>query len=262
MISISLSQDFSAKNHTKFIRTNSKDAFTNCIWSPILWKDNYRAKANFESCRLAVFDFDNGVWGLEDALTFAKEIELAYLIGTTKSHQKEKKSDSGLIAPPCDRFRLILKFERPITSLSEYEFNMRQLMQLMPVDISCKDGARFFYPCREIWKSSNQGEKLPVLQCPPEETLEAKALRNIARAKNYAANSCYPAWVLHALNHSTPEGERHLTAYKLGAFLYHFGKTEEEILSLCMKTNLADIGLEQLTRAVCNGYGRAEREAD
>lgn len=281
MISVSRNQDFSAKNHVNFKRSHEHGErsslwknfgfLTKEVWSPIIWRGDYRAKANFESCRYAVFDFDNGVWTIQDTIAFVRSLKLGFIIGTTKSHQIPKKSDSGHVAPPCDRFRLIMAFEREIISLSEYEYNMRMLMDLMPVDISCKDGARFFYPCTKIaiiadacpTEHGNRDGKnaLPVLECPPEETLEAKRIRHEARMQKYAGCSTYPPEVRRMLKEPVAEGERHLTAYKLGAILFHFNDSVETIFEKCMQTNMADIGEEQLMRAVRNGYERAERES-
>ena len=58
------------------------------VWSPIIWKDGYRAKKNFTSARLLVLDFDDGNLTLEQAIE--KFEPYIHIIGTTKSHQIEK----------------------------------------------------------------------------------------------------------------------------------------------------------------------------
>ena len=112
------------------------------IWSGCTWKNGYRKGDNFIQNELAVLDFDEpGVTLVEAVRSFCDQW---HIIGTTKSHQKEK---NGVV---CDRFRIVLRFEHPITNAEQYKQNMGPLIKKWDTDKKCGDAARYFFPCQEI----------------------------------------------------------------------------------------------------------------
>lgn len=122
-------------------------------WSPICWSPRERKGDNFAAALWCALDFDSGEYTLERALDDVTSAGLMHVIGTTKSHGLEKGGDSpqGQPAPACDRFRLLLRFERVVTDRKLFERAMRAAMETFPhADKSCKDAARFYFPCKEI----------------------------------------------------------------------------------------------------------------
>lgn len=122
-------------------------------WSPIEFRDNYRAKANFVRANHIGLDFD-GTMALVDALNIF--CDAAHVIGTTRNHQIAK---DGITA---DRFRVILRLEREITTVAEYEATARFLVDKHDADPACVDGARLFYPCLKIVSVCEDGESEQV----------------------------------------------------------------------------------------------------
>jgi hypothetical protein len=124
---------------------------TEFVWSPCLWRGGVRKKENFLGAYFCVLDFDG-----ETTLEQAHDIFLPYvcLIGATKSHTPDKH-----------RFRVILVFERPITDVKKYEYNMHKYTEKFKSDPKAVDAARMFFPCvGEIL--ANKGAMLPVFEMP------------------------------------------------------------------------------------------------
>jgi hypothetical protein len=161
-----------------------------CAWSPsefvpaefVLVGDKYklapgkgRQKSAFLRSEICALDFDKNLT-LEEAK--AKFAGYKHIIATSRNHQKEKvrtdrKGKVTSVEPPCDRFRVVLFFERPIVGTEnppkgqqadyDYERIMTYIMALYSeTDKSCKDGSRFFYPCKEIVSVNADGELYPV----------------------------------------------------------------------------------------------------
>jgi hypothetical protein len=120
-------------------------------WSPIVWAGGIRRAEAFASALWCALDFDDGVYTLAQALDDVTSAGLTHVIGTTKSHGKAKGD-----TPACDRFRLLLRFDRVVDSRALYERVMRAAMDTFPgCDKSCKDAARFFFPCVDIVSAAN-----------------------------------------------------------------------------------------------------------
>ena len=134
-------------------------ALTKYVWSPIKFDGGIRLEKHFLGTIFCALDFDSPATTLEWALETFKEH--THIIGTTKSHQKEK---NGIT---CDRFRVVLMFEDLVTDLPLYKYNMEKMILKHKADRACKDGARFFYPCKEIVSIQNgvlvKVEPLPVV---------------------------------------------------------------------------------------------------
>lgn len=264
MISISSSGALDGSKHLRFkaIQPRSSKEFCDIItskaWSPCIWEDGVRGKRNFLLSEYLALDFDDGKWSLMDALTWTMDHGYKAIIATTKSHQKEKVSASGVRSPAVDRFRMILPFDREIESLDEFEYNMAEVMKITPTDVSCKDGGRFYFPCTSIWQVVD-GEKYPVKEMTA--NMRAERSEGLTRYKEklskHKENMTLPSWVNAAILDGTPEGERHVTAYKIGATLTLCGMEFGEIFRMCNSSNLRDIGAEELKRAISNGIEKA-----
>jgi len=105
---------------------------------------NYRETSCFKSTSLLVYDIDDGFL-LSEGIDLCAKLAVGFVVGTTKSHQKEKKGK-----PPCDRYRIILPLNRTITDPSEFQAVWQHFAQDFGVDPSCKDLARYYQPCKEI----------------------------------------------------------------------------------------------------------------
>lgn len=136
-------------------------------YSTGIFKDNHRSNANFLEAETVALDFDDGLTIEEAEIAFA---DYKHIIGTTKSHRKSK---GGQV---CDRFRVILFLSEPITDARTYTATMINLMEEFPqADPQCKDAARFFFPCVEIYKSKEDGKLVDPVEPPdmPEPTTRA-----------------------------------------------------------------------------------------
>jgi hypothetical protein len=112
-------------------------------WAPIAWTGGKCLSANFVCSPWMALDFENPNYTLAQALR--EWADSPHVIGLTKSHGFAKGTDAAM-----DRFRIIVPWEMPITDLKTYEFNIGQLIKKYQADETCVDGARFFFPCREI----------------------------------------------------------------------------------------------------------------
>lgn len=117
---------------------------TNRVWSPVVWRDGRRRGENFVHADYLAMDFDEGDPTLSDMLR--ETCDMKRIIGTTKSHQKPKGAK-----PPCDRYRVLIPFERRITELSEFLGTMDDVVKKYPsVDKSALLGSQYFRKCSEI----------------------------------------------------------------------------------------------------------------
>jgi len=130
------------------------------VWSPIVWDGGWRGEMNFYAANWVALDFDDGEMTLDEAINnyFCDRI---HIIGTTKSHQKPKKKASA-----CDRFRVVIKLDKTIRDIRTFRHTMHLYTQKLPVDVQCKDGARFFFPCSNIVSISEDAEPDTVRQVP------------------------------------------------------------------------------------------------
>ena len=147
-------------------------------WSPTIFNEEpytnpkgqkkgkfYRSNKNVEAMEGIGLDFDGGCT-IEEVKAILAKNNLAGIIGTTRNHQKVKVTKSGKKKPACDRFRVILKFDRPLRSDDELKKLWPKISRIFPmIDESCKDAARFFYPCKEI-VAVTQGIDFPTQPDP------------------------------------------------------------------------------------------------
>jgi hypothetical protein len=230
------------------------------VWSPIVWKKGRRLKESFASSDLWSFDFDSGRT-IADVKGWLDKSKIAYIIGLSKSHQLTKISGKS-VHPPCDRFRVVVPMHEPIRDLEIFEYNMTNAIKQIGCDPSCKDGARFYFPCKSIHSmapgTSIRWRARPV-DLPTAAELTGSA---VEKAKIYAKAGCLPREFIALLEYGVAPGGRHKACYRLGANLILYGHSIDRIVSMIADSPLAEIGLDDVRRAVANGYARTRRELD
>jgi len=270
MISYSIKSNKDAASQTRFKTFFPKGVDDFCalitakVWSPIIWKSGFRAKDNFARCRLIVLDFDSGEQTLESIQNECNDLGLWFVLATTKSHQKKKRSSSGHTIPACDRFRLCLKAENTCIDRELYEYNMRLFPEYWPCDSSCVDGARFFWPCTKII-AHKPGNTVPWIDFDSDYVPERLRFLNNAHNLRAMGNlGLVPSWIEQILkgHEKVPVGERHKTCYRLGATWQLLGWNFDKLVSLCSKTSLRNIGDQDMIRALGNGFKANEHYDD
>ena len=143
------------------------------------------------------------------------------IIATTRNHRKEK---NGVI---CDRFRLVIPFDKPITDLETYKYNMRLALDRWPwIDKNALDGARFFFPSNKVIyldsKAIYSWETKPIEPCRNENFYVKKIDGKI------------PLWCLNFINDGTlcRNNSRHLTVYAVAYALFEQGFSTGQIYRL------------------------------
>lgn len=132
------------------------------------FKNNHRTKDNFQGAELIGLDFDGG-FTLDQATEAFKDYW--HIIGTTRSHQIAKND-----APACDRFRVILRADGPITSGKDYVATVKALMADFPAaDKQCSDESRYFFACNDIVCSNTEGTLIPVVKWTKPTVKETKS---------------------------------------------------------------------------------------
>lgn len=151
-------------------------------WSPISFRyvtnyktkkgklvtGKYRSKETSNQTSLVVADVDEGL-SLVEAKAICEKYGHKYIIGITKSHQKEKNGK-----PPCDRFRVILILDRAVDTGSEYELVWNHIKFLFneKIDNQCKDSARYYAPCIAIYAEDLRGSPVEVDLIPPHQRID------------------------------------------------------------------------------------------
>lgn len=107
------------------------------MWSPILFKDNYRKKINFISSEWCVLDIDGGVTLIECCKILQRH-RIKSVVLSTENHQKLKNEKI------CDRMRVVMRWDRIIADVNVYEFNYGLWNNLFKGDKSTAEGARHF----------------------------------------------------------------------------------------------------------------------
>lgn len=241
-----------------FSQEHFKEKITSQIWSPIVFKNDYRKRVNFEKSHLLTFDFDQGTT-LEEAVDHLQNWGAWGVIGLSRNHQLEKSTPSGKVSPPCDRFRMILKAGSWCEDLDQYEFTMKRYIEKLKCD-SCGDGGRMFYPCTRIFYSQ-EGEPVDWLLLPKEfhKKKTEKILRKKNTIKTHTEKGVIPKWVLEKLRFGAPVGRRKSYCYSVAWELAEYGYHKEEIINVIMNSPLADCGEKEVIDAANGGYRKANQ---
>lgn len=201
---------------------------TRRMWTPAVFRDGYRKEENFLYADFLSLDFDDPKLPLEFALDCFGHY--SHIIGTTKSHRKEKND------VVCDRYRVVIPFEKRITSLDVYRANMEQvLLDHFDADPSCKDGARFYFPCVEIFSVREDG----IMYEMHENLRSSQSFYKESRKKTFRAHKkmgSLPQDVLRDLTHPIPSGQRNQRLFQLAKDLSRLGFTQDQIIGVMYKT--------------------------
>lgn len=190
---------------------------TKHAWSPIIFKQGIRKQSHFISARWVALDFD------EPGITLAEAVDNIFcdhvhIIGTSKSHQKEK---NGVV---CDRFRVLLRLDKPCRDLQSYRATVSKLVGKYDADSACVDGARFFYPCTSIVSVGEDGFLTTVL-C-------SVSKNNIVNKKPSKPSSKSPSlspWIRKIYLKGVPAGQRNRTCWGAACDMLEAGYTKQEV---------------------------------
>lgn len=224
---------------------------SNVAWSPIIFKENYRHSKNFIKSRLVVIDVDNGL-SLDCALESVKPFR--HIIGTTKSHQKEK---NGIT---CDRFRIVIPASDWCINLELYKQTMKNYIAAFSGDKSGHDGGRFFFRCSDIMSINEFGKEISWCTFVPR-----RHMTEINRQKGKI-----PVSVVEFLKNPklVKNGSRHLTLFWCCAEMARCGFVlDERLLDRILKTPLGQILIQvnkgkesEVARHVRNGFDAGKKE--
>ncbi len=256
--SISLSTSPEASHH-KYFKTASghlKSAIGIALvnpWSPIVWQNNERKKAEFKSCSIVALDIDDG-FPLEDAKTWLQKLKLRSAIMLSKSHQKDKKTSTGHISKACDRFRIIIDADT-VKELDQYEMNMRHWLSKLPMaDKSCKDGGRFFFASPHLVYSQD-GDIYHWNDFAKEIAAEKKIVEEMTkkRVASFQSTGAISEGLKDFIKQGVSAGGRHKACYWLGCVLAEMGIGLEESVRLVCSGPLAEIGEQEVRRQIIWG---------
>ena len=196
---------------------------TQRVWSPCIFSDGHRRIDSFVQARLLVLDFDHPGYTLAQA----KEdwCDTIHWIGTTKNHQREK---NGIT---CDRFRVVVPFEIPITNVESYNYNYHRIARLYDTaDQATKDGGRLFFPCQDVVSVCMDGEPQPVVEIPAEDVKRAAEKADSIKQRQ----KCHvmPSWLWSAFDRIIPQGKRADTIWRVSKDLTRYGYEEGEIVDM------------------------------
>ena len=213
-------------------------------WSPCVWRSSYRRRENFAFSDYLVLDFDHGMT-LDTAINNVF-CDINHVIGTTKSHQKEK---NGVV---CDRFRVVLKLSERITDIDTYTSVYRYFARHWESDLSCTDAARFFYPCTSISSVLNEGEPLEI-----DSTCIAEVGASSVRKSSVKSNTL-AAWAGQILRDGI-EHNSNTAIYRVAAHAAERGIEYETILGMILNSKLVEkINDREVKRVAENGYRRGK----
>jgi len=146
------------------------DVITKYSWAPALFNGT-RSIANAVETHLMVLDVDSGC----DIIKALQDFEgHQHWMGPSRSHQKEK---NGIT---CDRFRIVLWLEDPITNDATFKATWEILKERFTyIDPACKDISRFFYPCTSMYAcvENELFGLVPVIK-PPANPVKKKQVSN------------------------------------------------------------------------------------
>lgn len=264
LISVSKSKEIRGNAHSFFSTQDIKSlgqfriVLLSCIWSPIVWRGGLRNSSNYDQASYLALDFDDGRWMLRDAKKWVQDNNYAAIIGTSKSHQKEKVSKDGTVQPATDRFRIVVPFERTIARGKEYRAVMETVFRDIPCDQSCKDGARFFYPCKEIfYEQSGEPFVLPDVSNLLKQ-YEAPLTERDIEDQEDLREGVLPMWISSALHHGVPPGQRNTTLFRIAATLAGAGYSIRDIENFINGSFFDCLGREERDHTIRSGFQTAK----
>lgn len=136
-----------------------------------VFNNGKRSIESFQSTSFIALDFDNdskskGTMSLSEATNAFSQY--AHIILTTRSHGVGKNGQE-----PVDRFRVVLKLERPIDSANDFYGTWYWVNSQFPqIDSKCKDPSRLWYQHKSTVSVSEYGRLVPVIKYEPPPKIE------------------------------------------------------------------------------------------
>jgi len=178
----------------------------------------------FVSASLIVLDFDDGEWGIQDAVDWLESLGLRGIVATTKSHMVPKGMHGAV-----ERFRVVVDSVR-CESGQDYRWTLKQLAAVIPCDPSCVDLARYFWPSVAVVHAVD-GKPLGFLKSRQhEDDAETKREREVQMARRRLIKGDYtllPPWVKALLFTDTMRNE---SLWKASRFMHDAGWDDDAIL--------------------------------
>jgi len=207
-------------------------------WSHAVLKSNHRVTKDFVCAHVLGVDFDESDLTIAEALNVWADMQL--IVGTTKSHQKEKNGSR-----PKDRFRVVFFFESPVVDPEAVKATQEHFVKHFSADGNAKDAVRYYRPCVEIVHVNNDGYFLDPEPAPKHSAKRAQKSAKL-REKRYQPFGIVPPRTLAALSAPIPMGERNDTRFMIAKDLYDAGYSEDQIYELI--TNSPTYQHNQLTQ--------------
>lgn len=222
-------------------------------WSPIIWKGGQRHSKNFQESHWIGLDFDCSELSLADAVN--NFCDMIHVIGTTRNHQVLKDGVAG------DRFRVILKWDKPIKEHDLYKYNIKKLIKKYDADKACSDTGRHFFPCKEIVSVSAEGYYVDVEPIDH----EAEERRRIEQAARYRAGVLSPTSQM-LLRSTWEQGTKNTNCFRLGCDFARCGVSYEDAVARILESpeyvhrKIAPDLYEEIASAVLNGFKAEEKK--
>lgn len=201
---------------------------TSYATSPYMWASGIRKKENFRVADWVGLDFDKGMTLEEAKKTFDPYL---HIIGTTKSHQKQKG-----VEPPCDRYRVMLRLATTVKNPEQMEMTVKSLMRKYGADAKATDNARYFWPCSEIVVCKYYGKVLHPIDIEEvrkaRERANNRMMQRIKKREHFFPGRQIPASVKKKLEYGVQPGQRNTACYGFGADLGKKGYSDTEILEM------------------------------
>lgn len=183
-------------------------------WSGNVWAGGYRNKANFLYSDYCVLDIDDETHSFSIEQAVKSFSDMIHIIGETRNHRRDKKGST------CDRYRVVIPWEKRIEERSLYEGNMQALkLKYDSLDASTLSGAQHFFRCTKIVSIATEGYKQEVKnkRYNPDDMTDLEYCESLeAKRAHFEAIGRLPNWVIDFLNTGkAAPGRRHYLA--LGA---------------------------------------------
>lgn len=221
--------------HAVSLSEFSRTLLTNA-WVAGVFRDGIKRNANFMYADLLGFDFDSPKFTLDDALKYFAPY--AHVIGTTKSHQKEKAG-----AAPCDRFRVAVQWESRVTDPLTYAWNAKRLGEPLFADPMGFRASQYMKPCAKIISIQEVGLRFGVFPPPP---------KPVYAPSPYQGSRQIPPEVSASLAFGVPNTCRHEVILKSATKLALCGFTLSETVDLIMNSALK--GSKDAERTARDGW--------
>jgi len=132
--------------------------------STVLYTGDHRHGDFFKEAMVVFIDIDNTTENKCSIKEFQERFkDYYYYLSTSKSHNKEKKSNSGEIYPIADRFHVYFPLENPITDLTVYKDFLTYLTIKYPyMDADAKNCAQLVFGVKDGIIIINDGKFLPL----------------------------------------------------------------------------------------------------